>query len=567
MRSLHALAVLPLLLSVTTAAPQGSAPTLAAARQKIDAQDWSGAAAILEELVAANDRNGNAWFLLGLAKSKGGDWEEGLDAYRIAAEFGQLAPSAHYNAARLCARNGLVEDALLHVELALEAGFEGRGLLLNDPDLASLQADERFQALVPPLKPSTELFTERPRVLHTFYGEAPGDVFGWIGRDAGDADGDGRSDLLISAPYSQEGGPGAGKIYVYSGATGELLFQRVGKPGEGLGIGIETAGDVNGDGHADSLAGAYNQGQGPGVAYVYSGKDGATLLTLTTGEKGDLLGRKVSGGVDFDGDGRSDLLVGAPGAGPDGRGAGKAHVFSGRTGEVLATIEGERGGDAFGAGNAVWSDGETKLLAVGAANAGDGNRGRVVVYRWEEGGPEPAFAIESDPDGSALGGMFVSFPGDMDGDGISEVYASDWQAANSTGRIYVHSGASGDRLFVLSGKIAGEGFGTCTADVGDVDGDGRADLLVGAWQNPTAARGGGKCTLYACGPEGARRVLATYTCNAPGETLGFDTTGVGDLDGDGGTDFLVTGGYSTVSGQRSGRAFVIAGPVPVAAGD
>ena len=186
--------------------------------------------------------------------------------------------------------------------------------------------------------------------------------------------------------------------------------------------------------------------------------------------------------------------------------------------------------------------------------------GRTYVYRWESGGPELAFTIESDETGVALGGMFVSFPGDVDGDGVSEVYASDWQNAAlgpSTGRIYVHSGATGERLFTLTGEAPGIGFGTCTADVGDVTGDGRADLLVGAWQDPAGAAGGGKCWLYS----GADlEVLETYTCKAPGETFGFDTTGVGDVDGDGGIDFLVTGGYSQAAGNRSGRAFVIAGP-------
>lgn len=541
---------------------QEPGPSSVVAAQRLLRQDrWEEAAEKLQSALESDDSNALAWYLLGRAVARGPNWEEALEYYRAAAEFEPFAARAHYAAARLCATHDLTEDAFAHLELAFEAGFAAHDTLRDDPDLGSLRADDRFQVLLSSLPSSSELFEERPRILHTFYGEAPGDVFGWIGRNMGDADGDGKADLLISAPQSAEGGPAAGKIYVYSGATGDLLFERVGEAGHTLGIGIEAAGDVNDDGHADAICGAANVGFGAGVAHVYSGKDGATLLTLTTGEAEDALGRKVSGGVDFDDDGHDDVLVGAPGAGTDGQGTGKAYLYSGRTGAILATIEGERAGDAFGAGNAVWARGEMKLLAIGAANAGPRNGGRTYVYRWENGAVEPFFTIESDETGVALGGMFVCFPGDMNGDGISEVYASDWQNAaggNQTGRIYVHSGADGERLFTMTGHRAGEGFGTCTADVGDVDGDGLADLLVGAWQAPDAAPGGGKCYLY----DARRELIGTYTCNVPGETLGFDTTGVGDLDGDGGIDFLVTGGYSGVSGPRSGRAFVIAGPVP-----
>ena len=564
--------LLPLLLLVPLAAAQTPAapdPRLREARERIANEDWAGAIELLEARLAEGD-DASACLLLARALDGRGDWEAALSVLELAAEDATVGAQAHHAALKLCARNELVEDALAHLELALEQGFQGPLLLLNDPDLASLRELDAFRALVPPLKPSSECFLERPRILHTFYGEAPGDVFGWIGRDLGDADGDGRSDLLISAPFKALDGPSAGRIYVYSGATGALLFTRDGSPGECLGIGIESAGDVNRDGHMDAIAGGIHNGlpnlpPGPGMAYVYSGKDGSTLLTLTRGVANDELGRKVSGGVDFDDDGHPDVLVGAPGTGPDGRAPGSAFLFSGKDGSLLCELRGEQPGDLFGASNAVWEGKGRKLLALGAGNGGEGDRGAVSVHEWRDGKPVPRFTIENDATGLALGGMFVAFVGDMTGDGISEVYASDWRnGANGSqsGRIYVHDGDTGARLFTLTGERAGIGFGTCTADVGDVTGDGLADLLVGAWQAADGAPGGGKSTLYAGGATAeALRVLATYTCSEPGETSGFDTTGVGDLDGDGGVDFLVTGGYSPVAGRRSGRCFVIAGPV------
>jgi hypothetical protein len=187
----------------------------------------------------------------------------------------------------------------------------------------------------------------------------------------------------------------------------------------------------------------------------------------------------------------------------------------------------------------------------------------VTVYRVADGRPREAFRIESAPDDRNLGLMFVSAVGDVNGDGTVDVYASDWNSdANGipgAGRIYVHSGADGTRLHELAGDAPGIGFGIGTAEAGDVDGDGCDDLLIGAWQDSTGAPAAGRCTLYS-GKTGA--VLATYTCTTPGDTFGYDTTGLGDVDGDGGPDFLITSAGSFVSGIGSGRVLVIAGPAP-----
>jgi hypothetical protein len=62
----------------------------------------------------------------------------------------------------------------------------------------------------------------------------------------------------------------------------------------------------------------------------------------------------------------------------------------------------------------------------------------------------------------------------------------------------------------------------------------------------------------AFGRDGA--VLAAWVCTVAQETFGFDTTGMGDVDGDGAIDFLITNAWSGVTGARSGRVFVLAGP-------
>src|SRR5581483_6238821 len=106
---------------------------------------------------------------------------------------------------------------------------------------------------------------------------------------------------------------------------------------------------------------------------------------------------------------------------------------------------------------------------------------------------------DSDETGAALGAMFLTVAGDFDGDGVPDLYASDWSNSvkgPSTGRVYVYSGKDGHTLLTLTGETAGEGFGTSSSIAGDVDGDGRADLIVGAWQYGGAAIGGGRAYLY-----------------------------------------------------------------------
>jgi large repetitive protein len=74
-------------------------------------------------------------------------------------------------------------------------------------------------------------------------------------------------------------------------------------------------------------------------------------------------------------------------------------------------------------------------------------------------------------------------------------------------------------LFVLTGETAGEGFGTSPSTAGDVNGDGYADLIVGAWQYAREAISGGRAYLYS-GRDGT--LMKTFTCRTPGDTFGFD---------------------------------------------
>ncbi len=557
-RPLPWLAATLLLIAASVSAQQSPAPDrLAEAQRLVSAERQDSALPLLRSLLQDEPKNGRAWLLFGAAHRALGHLDSAAAGYTQALDLPRARPTALRALFGIAAQDRRPEDAYHWFQEIRATGRVDLTLLASDSSLAGLHDDPRFAELFADRISYEPPFVEPVRIIHEWRGEASGDEFGWIARPVGDVDGDRVDDVAVTAPQNPPFGAAGGLVYVYSGKSGALLWKQAGPKGALLGTSLEAAGDVNGDRVPDVIAGA----PGIGAAFVYSGRDGRTLLELRGDSIDTDLGASVAGIGDFNHDGRADVIASSPSSNATGSGAGRVYIYSGRDGTRLLTLHGDSAGDAFGS---TTGGGGGRYFIVGASGAGPNKTGRVYIYdRLTE---QPKFIEEADSTGAAFGAMFVSVLGDVDGDGTPDIYATDFpNSANgpATGRAYVYSGKTGKNLRTLTGDTPGAGFGIGAGRTGDVDGDGRADLIVGAWQYRGAAWSGGRVTVYS-GRDG--HVLQTITGKVPGETLGFDAAGTGDVDGDGAIDYLITSAWSMVNGLRSGRTYIVAGCRPAKAG-
>ncbi len=164
--------------------------------------------------------------------------------------------------------------------------------------------------------------------LFDFVGPSEHAYLGSVVAGAGDVDADGVPDFLVGAPFAEEDGADMGSAYVYSGRTGGLIlnFHADLASGilEGLGRAVAPAGDVDRDGFDDVIVGAVGE---EGGAWIFSGRNGSILHSVT--ESAAAFGYAVAGAGDIDGDGFPEWIVGAPGNFLDGD-AGRVFVYSAR---------------------------------------------------------------------------------------------------------------------------------------------------------------------------------------------------------------------------------------------
>jgi hypothetical protein len=318
----------------------------------------------------------------------------------------------------------------------------------------------------------------------------------------GDMNDDGKADIAVGAVGETVGGNSyQGRAYVFSGADGALLFtlDKPNPPQAEAYFGSSLAvGDINDDGNADIAVGAFYEDVGgnnnQGRAYVFSGADGSLLRTLNTPnpQAGANFGYSLAAG-DVNGDGKGDVAVGAPYEDVDPiADQGRAYVFSGDTGLLLFTLDlptpNAQAGADFGYSVAVGDvNGDDKAdIAVGAPYEDVdpiANQGRAYVFSGATG--LLLFTLDTpNPQAEAYFGLPLAM-GDVNGDGKADIAVgasyADVGGNMNQGRAYVFSGADGSFLLTLDtpNPQAHAHFGWSLA-VGEVNGDGRGEIAVGA---------------------------------------------------------------------------------------
>lgn len=377
--------------------------------------------------------------------------------------------------------------------------------------------------------------------LASYAGEQDSEHSGLSVAALGDVNGDGLGDVIIGAPDYDDPllGLAAGRAYLILGKTSgwntnlnvtkaDVIFTGVKDLAE-AGYRVAAAGDVNHDGLNDILIGApfsNDVGYQAGKVYLFLGRrNWASLYTLDqanasfTGETGaDRASFAVAAAGDVNGDGYGDFLVGAPGSDEGAVDAGKSYLILGRA--------------------AGWAS-NVSLSTADASFRG------INPYDAHPYGVDPTISVASagDVNGDGLDDILIGNPGVQVGSEYDHGAAYlilghtvGWMKGLSLNRadvIYVGS-AQGDRL----------GWGV--AGVGDVNGDGYDDFVLGApWNSSNGDRAGttylflGKAGGW--GKQGSlASASATFFGAAPTDHSGFSLSGGYDVNGDGLKDILIS---------------------------
>ena len=350
------------------------------------------------------------------------------------------------------------------------------------------------------------------QVLYSILGRSPFDEFGWAIASLGDLDGDAVQDFIVGAPFADDVGFKSGEAAIFSGKTGSKIRQiMAGSPREIFGVSVAAAGDINKDGTPDYIIGAHGNGINginSGSARVYSGKTHGLLYLVNGDSAGDFFGQTVAGIGDVDADGYADFAVGAPDDDNNGSESGMCRVYSGRTGTVLKTLNGDAGDDFFGhfvsAAGDVDKDGRPDFIVGAVQFFGSSPKpGYARVYSGRSFSPIWTFRGAKNAD---FFGEPVRAAGDVNKDGYADLLVGmfmDDRSATDAGRVELYSGKDGSLLLAVDGQRANAQLGYQIAAVGDVNGDKVLDFIVGAPGDRPAAGGSaatGSIQVISSGP-------------------------------------------------------------------
>jgi len=403
-------------------------------------------------------------------------------------------------------------------------------------------------------------------------GVAAFDRSGYSVSAAGDINGDGLGDLIVGAVLADPNGSNSGSSYLVFGKNtgfpatlalsslnGSNGFRLDGvAAGDGSGLSVSAAGDINGDGLGDLIVGASGadpNGYGSGSSYLVFGQStpfAATLaLSSLNGSNGfrldgvaanDVSGRSVSAAGDINGDGLGDLIVGAYAADPNGSYSGSSYVVFGQSTPFAATLalSSLNGSNGFRLDGVVAGDRSGRSVSAAGDINGDG-LGDLIVG-----------AYLADPNGSASGSSYLVF-------GQSTPFAA----------TLALSSLNGSNGFRLDGVAAYDRSGFSVSAAGDINGDGLGDLIVGAdGADPNGSFSGSSYLVFGQSTPFAATLALSSLNGSNGFRLdgvaafdrsGFSVSAAGDINGDGLGDLIVGAFGADPNGAYSGSSYVVFG--------
>lgn len=332
------------------------------------------------------------------------------------------------------------------------------------------------------------------------------------------------------------------------------------------GAAVDAVGDMNSDGIPDYIVGIrFNDfaGAEAGSAEIISGSDGTILRTFYGDSAGDNFGTAVAGLGDIDGDGTEDVIVGSPLDDFNGNtDCGSIRVLSGATGTTIFTLYGQSANELLGSSVCDSLDVNNDGVPDFAAGIDDQTPGATIAH---------GVIVYSGTDGSvlhSLGGTLsfkslkysVSAAGDLNGDGFADIFvgAKDDNTINlNAGQARVFSGQDGSAIFAAYGVAAHDNFGVAVSSNGDVDNDGVPDLAIGADGAAVNGPGAGAVLVFS-GATGT--ILHTFSNEIfHYAKFGSAVSIAGDVDGDGCDDIIVGAQDADYNGAGTGSVFVYSG--------